>query len=438
MPRRRSASCARSPPTMPNLKSFEIAVRQRQAALRPGARLAARVPVRPGGTDIGSVALVPLGDKGPLGLLALGSTDRDRFHPGMSTEFLARMARADHRRAGRVRPTRGVARPRHRRMTRAALRVAGALPALPGHRAAPVGAHRCRLRARPRGAGASAATATASQTGARSTPARAHLRRAQPRARASGPRSIQRRLSAVRSFFDFLLREARRAASATPARWTCAQPRPGRARAKAPRGCRRRSMPTRWRGCSQIPAGDALERARPGHDGAALFRRPAAGGARRPRPQRPRSEATGTVQVLGKGSKTRIVPVGRKAVAGARAAGCSERAALAQARRERAVRRPQRPASRAARGAAAGGVLGAPPGPAACTCTRTCSGTHLPSHLLESSGELRGVQELLGHADISTTQIYTHLDFQHLARIYDATHPRARAQDAANAAQLHG
>ena len=48
------------------------------------------------------------------------------------------------------------------------------------------------------------------------------------------------------------------------------------------------------------------------------------------------------------------------------------------------------------------------------------------SHLLESSGELRGVQELLGHADIATTQIYTHLDFQHLARIYDATHPRAR------------
>ena len=50
------------------------------------------------------------------------------------------------------------------------------------------------------------------------------------------------------------------------------------------------------------------------------------------------------------------------------------------------------------------------------------------SHLLESSHDLRGVQELLGHANISTTQVYTHLDFQHLAQIYDKTHPRARAK----------
>ena len=48
------------------------------------------------------------------------------------------------------------------------------------------------------------------------------------------------------------------------------------------------------------------------------------------------------------------------------------------------------------------------------------------SHVLQSSGDLRAVQELLGHAQISTTQIYTRLDFQHLAKVYDAAHPRAR------------
>jgi len=48
------------------------------------------------------------------------------------------------------------------------------------------------------------------------------------------------------------------------------------------------------------------------------------------------------------------------------------------------------------------------------------------SHILESSGDLRAVQELLGHANLSTTQIYTHLDFQHLATVYDQSHPRAK------------
>jgi len=48
------------------------------------------------------------------------------------------------------------------------------------------------------------------------------------------------------------------------------------------------------------------------------------------------------------------------------------------------------------------------------------------THLLQSSGDLRAVQEMLGHSSISTTQVYTHLDFQHLAKAYDAAHPRAK------------
>jgi integrase/recombinase XerC len=48
------------------------------------------------------------------------------------------------------------------------------------------------------------------------------------------------------------------------------------------------------------------------------------------------------------------------------------------------------------------------------------------THVLQSSGDLRAVQEMLGHANISTTQVYTHLDFQHLAKVYDSAHPRAR------------
>jgi integrase/recombinase XerC len=50
------------------------------------------------------------------------------------------------------------------------------------------------------------------------------------------------------------------------------------------------------------------------------------------------------------------------------------------------------------------------------------------SHLLQSSGDLRAVQELLGHASITSTQIYTALDFQHLAAVYDRTHPRAKVK----------
>ena len=55
------------------------------------------------------------------------------------------------------------------------------------------------------------------------------------------------------------------------------------------------------------------------------------------------------------------------------------------------------------------------------------------THLLQSSQDLRAVQELLGHANISTTQVYTHLDFQQLAKVYDTAHPRARRTEAGEA-----
>ena len=58
------------------------------------------------------------------------------------------------------------------------------------------------------------------------------------------------------------------------------------------------------------------------------------------------------------------------------------------------------------------------------------------SHVLQSSGDLRAVQELLGHSNITTTQVYTRLDFQHLARVYDAAHPRAHARAPGPAAQV--
>jgi len=130
------------------------------------------------------------------------------------------------------------------------------------------------------------------------------------------------------------------------------------------------------------------------------------------------------VRVLGKGAKTRVLPVGGKAVQALRA-WLDERKTLARGGdgalfigrngKRLGARAIQR---RIGRWAARSG-LNVPVHP------------HLlrhsfATHLLESSRDLRGVQELLGHADISTTQVYTHLDFQHLARIYDESHPRAK------------
>jgi integrase/recombinase XerC len=131
--------------------------------------------------------------------------------------------------------------------------------------------------------------------------------------------------------------------------------------------------------------------------------------------------AEGLIRVTGKGSKTRIVPVGGKAIA------------ALQALREQDHPGADDPLVR--------GHLGKPltPGGVRARLKRRAKDQgvwkrvypHLlrhscASHVLESSGDLRAVQELLGHADIGTTQIYTHLDFQHLAKVYDAAHPRAR------------
>jgi integrase/recombinase XerC len=130
------------------------------------------------------------------------------------------------------------------------------------------------------------------------------------------------------------------------------------------------------------------------------------------------------VRVLGKGGKERIVPVGRQAVA-AIERWLAERTTLADVG-ERTVfvgvngkrlgpRIVQRRIAQWAR------LQGLP------EHVHPHMFRHsFASHLLESSQDLRAVQELLGHANIATTQVYTHLDFQHLARIYDAAHPRAR------------
>jgi integrase/recombinase XerC len=129
----------------------------------------------------------------------------------------------------------------------------------------------------------------------------------------------------------------------------------------------------------------------------------------------------GEVRVLGKGRKTRIVPVGRHAIAALRALGDAE------------GRASESPVFRGRHGAAISPrtvqarmkTLAMRQGFAKHVHPHLLRHT-FASHMLESSGDLRAVQELLGHADIATTQIYTHLDFQHLAKVYDAAHPRAR------------
>ena len=134
--------------------------------------------------------------------------------------------------------------------------------------------------------------------------------------------------------------------------------------------------------------------------------------------------ASGEARVTGKGSKTRIVPVGGPALEAlarwlpvrARLAAAGEPALFVGRTGKRLS--PREVQRRIKRRAAAAG-LGVDVHPHMLRHS-------FASHVLQSSGDLRAVQEMLGHASIASPQVYTHLDFQHLAKVYDAAHPRAR------------
>jgi integrase/recombinase XerC len=132
----------------------------------------------------------------------------------------------------------------------------------------------------------------------------------------------------------------------------------------------------------------------------------------------------GTVTVTGKRAKIRSVPVGDKALA-ALATWLACRAAVAETSEQALF------VGRGGRRLGARSIERR----LAQWATRQGLGVHVhphmlrhsfASHVLQSSGDLRAVQEMLGHANIATTQIYTHLDYQHLTKVYDAAHPRAR------------
>lgn len=231
--------------------------------------------------------------------------------------------------------------------------------------------------------------------------------------RGLSPRSIQRRLSAVRSFFRYLIRE--KVLKRNPAADVSA-PKAGKrlpGTLDADQMARLLELPgdepltIRDRAMLELLYSSGLRLAElvalDLHDVDA-------------------SDAT--VTVTGKGARTRIVPVGRRALEAlaewrrtrVRMAGQEEHALFVSRRGTRLA--PRSVQERIVHWAKRQGM------------DRSVY-PHLfrhsfASHLLESSGDLRAVQELLGHADVSTTQIYTHLDFQHLAQIYDRTHPRAR------------
>lgn len=231
--------------------------------------------------------------------------------------------------------------------------------------------------------------------------------------RGQSPRTIQRRLSALRSFFNFLLREG--VLRANPA--SDVQAPKAKKRLPATLDADLMARLLSFRAAEHLGVRDKAIMELFYSSGLRLSELTDLDLADLDLPDR-------TVRVTGKGSKTRVLPVGRFAV-DALSAWLRERATIAdvgeqavfvaQSGRRISVRAVQVRVGTWAK--------------------RQGLGMHVhphmfrhsfASHLLESSQDLRGVQELLGHSNIATTQVYTHLDFQHLAKIYDQSHPRAR------------
>jgi integrase/recombinase XerC len=231
--------------------------------------------------------------------------------------------------------------------------------------------------------------------------------------RGQAPRSIQRRLAAVRNLFDFLLREG--LVSANPGVDISTPKVPRRLPETLDADAMGRLLDVR--GDHPIASRDRAIMELFYSSGLRLAELAAL-------QVTDVDLAEATVRVTGKGAKTRIVPVGAKA-RGALRDWLKVRPQLEKAASPAMfISRIGRPLSHRniqARVQFWARRLGLPQGVSPHTFRHSFA-----THVLESSGDLRAVQEMLGHADIGTTQIYTHLDFQHLARIYDQAHPRAR------------
>lgn len=244
-------------------------------------------------------------------------------------------------------------------------------------------------------------------------------------------RTLARELSALRTFFELLIRE--RLAKQNPARMVRA-PKTGRALPKSLDADTLAAWLDDASGADPS-APSASKRATAGSDSDILALRDTAiiellysSGLRLAEliaiDHLDIDPSDAMLTVVGKGSKTRRVPVGRMALTAIRAwldvrpeLAAPEESALFVSSRGCRIH-PRTVQQRLKHWASLRG-------------TGRNLHPHLlrhsfASHLLESSGDLRAVQELLGHADIATTQVYTHLDFQHLAQVYDQAHPRAR------------